>query len=90
MGFLLLIVRIAAALLVLRLALRWIAGRLRAPGAPGAPRQPPMERELVRDRVCNTFLTRERALTALVAGRREHFCSDACREKALALAAEAS
>jgi hypothetical protein len=40
-------------------------------------------RELVRDRVCNTFLPRDRALTAMVRGHEEHFCSAACRDQAL-------
>ena len=39
---------------------------------------------LVRDRVCNTFLPRERALVAMVDGRDEYFCSADCRAKALA------
>ena len=41
--------------------------------------------ELVRDRVCNTFVPRQRALRAMVAGREEHFCSAACRDRARAL-----
>lgn len=40
-------------------------------------------RDLVRDRVCNTFLPRDRALTATVRGHEEHFCSAACRDQAL-------
>jgi len=42
---------------------------------------------MVRDRVCNTFLPRARAVTALVGGREMHFCSAACRDRALALPA---
>jgi hypothetical protein len=38
---------------------------------------------MVRDRVCNTFLPRQRALRAVVGGREEHFCSAACRDRAL-------
>ena len=45
----------------------------------------PSSRELVRDRVCNTFLPRERAIRALVNGHEEHFCSTACRDQALRL-----
>ena len=40
------------------------------------------DHDLVRDRVCNTFLPRERALHALVNGHEEHFCSIACRDRA--------
>jgi hypothetical protein len=39
----------------------------------------------VRDRVCNTFLPRERAIHAVVNGHEEHFCSTACRDQALRL-----
>jgi hypothetical protein len=42
--------------------------------------------DLVRDRVCNTFLPRARALPAVVGGREEHFCSVACRDRALSMA----
>jgi len=35
---------------------------------------------LVRDRVCNTFLPRSRALVVETAGEDLFFCSEACRE----------
>jgi len=77
---------VARALLLLflvRLALRLLAQWLQPPRPPQtAPARP--DRELVRDRVCNTFLPRGRALVATVAGRDEHFCSVACRDRALA------
>ena len=41
--------------------------------------------DMVRDRICNTFLPRERAVSAVVGGRQMHFCSPACRDRALAL-----
>jgi len=53
----------------------------------GTPR--PVE-DLVRDRICNTHVPRSRALTAVVEGHEEHFCSEACRQKALAAARRAS
>ena len=43
------------------------------------------DHDLVRDRVCNTFLPRDRAIHALVNGHEEHFCSTACRDQALRL-----
>jgi hypothetical protein len=46
---------------------------------------PPAGVAMVRDRVCNTFLPRERALTATINGREECFCSADCRAKALHL-----
>jgi hypothetical protein len=39
---------------------------------------------MVRDRVCDTFLPRSRALMAVVDGREQHFCSPECRERARA------
>jgi hypothetical protein len=42
-------------------------------------------REMVRDNVCNTFLPRDRALTIMIGGREAHFCSAACRDRALSL-----
>jgi YHS domain-containing protein len=44
---------------------------------------PPSGVTLVRDRVCNTFLPRERALVARIDGHDEYFCSEACHAKAL-------
>jgi len=76
-----------AALLLTRLLLKFVAAFLRGLTSPDAarPARGAEPTELVRDRVCNTFLPRERAVTASVGGRLEHFCSTACRDKALAL-----
>jgi hypothetical protein len=46
--------------------------------------------DLVLDRVCRTYVPLSRTVTARVSGREEHFCSAACREKALAAVARAS
>jgi YHS domain-containing protein len=58
-------------------------------------RRPPMPRtaasstrrrtdtEMVRDRVCNTFLPRERALTLDQGGQSHYFCSERCRDSFL-------
>jgi hypothetical protein len=80
LGYLL---RFLAILLLIRFVMRVVALWLRprtaaAPAPPAAPLQ-----DLVRDRVCNTFLARERAVVALVNGHEEHFCSTVCRDKAL-------
>jgi hypothetical protein len=79
-------------LLLVRFVLRGIAALARARRAPPAAPRPKSEAatELIRDRVCNTFLPRERALAAIVAGREEHFCSAGCRDKALAAVSRAS
>ena len=70
------VVRVLAVLFLVRLALRLIAA--------ARERRPPPEtgKELVRDRVCNTFVPRERALFALIGGRTEPFCSPKCRDRA--------
>lgn len=88
-AFLVRLVRILGILLLVRLVLRAVAAWARGPRpAPGPPGATPTD--LVRDRICNTFLPRERALRSLVAGREEHFCSAACRDRALAAAVRAS
>lgn len=88
MAFLLGLLRILVALFVVRLLGRAVAGWLR----PAAPRRPavPASVDMVRDRVCNTFLRRDRALRAVIAGREEHFCSAACRDQALSAVSRAS
>jgi hypothetical protein len=83
MSVLSLVLRVLLLLLLVRLVLRGLAALLRP--AP-APREVAPPEEMVRDRVCNTFLRRDRALRATVAGVEEHFCSPACRDRALALA----
>jgi hypothetical protein len=72
------LLRVLAVLFVLRLAVRFV-GHVFA----GMRSEPPAR--LVRDRVCNTFLPRDRALTVRIGGREEHFCSPACRDRAVAL-----
>jgi hypothetical protein len=72
------LLRILAVLFLLRLAVRFVAHVF-----AGMRSEPPAR--LVRDRVCNTFLPRDRALTARIGGREEHFCSPACRDRAVAL-----
>ena len=82
------LLRVLVVLFVLRLVLRFVAGMLRPrPQKPG--RTTSADLELVRDQVCNTFLPRARAVTAQIAGREEHFCSPACRDRALAQIARA-
>ena len=78
MSMLAILLRLVAVLFLLRLAVRFVANVLVGARDPGPG-------ELVRDRVCNTFVPRERALRATVDGREEHFCSPACRDRALSL-----
>jgi hypothetical protein len=85
------LLRVLFLLFLVRLALRAVAQWLRPsrPAAGPGPAARPLA-ELVRDRVCNTFVPRDRALHAMVAGREEHFCSAACRDRALATVERAS
>lgn len=80
-AFLSILLRVLFLLFVVRLIGRFLVSQLRS-GAE-RPHVSGKAGALVRDRVCNTFLPRERALTALVAGHEEHFCSASCRDRAL-------
>lgn len=75
--------------LVVRTLARAFAPRPRVGAPPAAPRVRAPE-DLVLDRVCRTHVPRSRALTARIEGREEHFCSEACRDKALSAVARAS
>jgi YHS domain-containing protein len=67
-----------------RFVLSVLGGFLRPSGGPSDRRQAPSRgTSLVRDRVCNTFLPQDRAVRAVIDGREEYFCSEACRAKAL-------
>ena len=86
--FLYRLLQVALFLVLLRVVLRFFAAfkaGLSGEATPGPPKTARAPTELVRDRVCNTFLPRERALSARVGGSEQHFCSTACRDKALAL-----
>ena len=63
--------------------------RVRRSGSAPRPRSRPAE-DLVHDRICNTHVPRSRALTAKVGDREEHFCSEACRDRARAAVPRAS
>jgi hypothetical protein len=83
------LLRVLGVLLVVRLLGRFVVAVLQGlrqqtatgPG-PGAPAGSDAG-EMVRDRICNTFVPRERALRALIGGQEAHFCSAACRDRAL-------
>jgi hypothetical protein len=82
------LVRILIVLLVVRFVLRFLVSvvegyRGTPPRGRGAPPPPPAT-DLVRDRVCDTFVPRSRALVATVNGKEQHFCSPACRDRARA------
>ena len=73
------LVRIVIVLLAVRFVLRFLAAVVQ--GYQGAPRREAAT-DMVRDRVCDTFLPRSRALVAVVDGREQHFCSVECRDRA--------
>ena len=83
-------------LFLLRLVVRTVARAFSpAPPRPRATAAPPPPKvrapeDLVLDRVCRTHVPLSRTVTARVSGREEHFCSAACRDKALAAVARAS
>lgn len=55
-----------------------------APEAPAGTGQARFEGAMVRDRVCNTFLPRSRALRVRHDGEDHYFCSESCRSTFLA------
>lgn len=77
---------------VFRLVTRSIVRFFAAPGdvQRRAGRPSRVSEDLVRDPVCNTHVPRSRALTAVVQGREEYFCSEACRDRARSTATRAS
>src|SRR5262249_9475051 len=79
--FLVRLARVVVVLMVLRLLLRLGPSVVQGYRAGGRRRA---ATEMVRARVCDTFLPRSRALVAIVDGREQHFCSRECRDRARA------
>jgi len=75
MGLVLDVIRLLALLFLVRLIMAAVSPRR---PAPARETRPPASVDLVRDRVCNTFLPRSRAVISVVAGKEEAFCSVAC------------
>jgi hypothetical protein len=75
------VVRIVVVLLIVRIVLRFVAAVVQGYQGGASPR-PTEATEMVRDRVCDTFVPRSRALMAVVDGREQHFCSPECRDRA--------
>jgi hypothetical protein len=84
--------RAALVLFFVRLFLRFVAAVVRGykGESPSRPDALPRGGDLVRDRVCNTFVPRSRALEARVDGETQYFCSPACRDSALGSTRRAS
>lgn len=81
--FLLALVVFAVILAVLRRLAGTLGGRAAGASRKGARAGGggPESTELVRDRVCNTFLPRRAAVTMTVSGEVHYFCSDDCRAR---------
>lgn len=80
-----LLLRFLAILFLVRLALRFVAAVFKGATTPmpDARQRASVATDLVRDRVCNTFLPRSSALIAAVHGETAFFCSETCRDRAL-------
>ena len=68
----------------------WLRGLVRRMQQPQGPKIDPSAEPvrdlgpMVRDRVCNTFIPRSRALTTRLDSDEHYFCSEDCRRKFLA------
>jgi hypothetical protein len=79
------LVRFVSVVLVLFVGLLLARAFRRGPRRP-AERRPadlPAEDTMVRDRICNTFVPRGRALVAGQGDERQYFCSERCRSQYL-------
>jgi YHS domain-containing protein len=63
---------------------RRIAGNLAVADSGNRRVVPRFEGAMVRDRICQTFLPKSRALTVRQGDEEHYFCSDACRAAFLA------
>ena len=81
--FLIAIILFGAVILILRRLAGLLAPSSREPqaGARGTGAEAAIP--LVRDKVCNTYLPRNRALEASVRGEALYFCSEDCRRRFL-------
>jgi uncharacterized protein len=68
-------------LFIVRMVLRGFHA-LTAPAPAPATRSQKTAVDLVRDRICNTFLPRSRAVRAIIAGEEQLFCSSECADRA--------
>jgi hypothetical protein len=85
------VLSIIVLLLLLRLALRFVIGLMRglsepSDGAASSARGPAggparIAGELVKDPACGTYIPRDSAIAARVAGETRYYCSVTCRDK---------
>ena len=87
--FLLAIIVFSFAVWILRRMAGFFEGAVRGGSRPeGGRARRPSEgiTELVRDRICNTYLPKDRALTLRESDQIHYFCSEGCRSRHLAAA----
>ncbi len=77
-------------LVAVRLVFRAVSALLSARSSRPASTPAKRATDLVFDSVCQTYLPRDRAISAIVAGKTRHFCSNECRAKATELLDAAS
>jgi hypothetical protein len=83
-GLLSFLIRLVAVLFLVRMVVRGVHA-LMAPARRTATAGGGVEVvDLVRDRICNTFLPRAKAVVATVGDHEELFCSSSCAQRALA------
>ena len=85
------VLNIIVLLLLLRLGLRFVMGLLRGLAEPSDDAASPGRRpakgpariagELVKDPVCGTYIPRDSAIAAPIAGGTRYYCSVSCRDK---------
>jgi len=77
--------RLALIVLALAALALWVRRFWRpAPAGGGGAHAAPQGAAMVRDRVCNTFLPRSRAIAERVGSETLFFCSEGCRREFLA------
>jgi hypothetical protein len=84
------VLNVIVLLLLLRLALRFVIGLMRGLAEPSdgasSGRRPAggpvrIAGELVKDPVCATYIPRDSAIAARVAGETRYYCSVTCRDR---------
>jgi len=72
--------------LLLAFVVGWFLRRLLTPARASAatPGKSVPVKSMVRDRICNTFVPRESALSTDLEGERHFFCSERCQKTFLA------
>lgn len=81
---LLLLLAIVGAVIWVRRLFRVVRAQRPSPASAGRQRSPRAGDAMVRDRICNTFIPRARALSEMHGSEQVYFCSEECRRTFLA------